>query len=39
MKDGLPHGYKKDLRSFEQLKDIAVDSNEHDLIGSTMLIN
>ncbi|PWY54481.1 hypothetical protein DGG96_10210 [Legionella qingyii] len=39
MKDGLPHGYKKNLRSFEQLKDVAVDSNVHDLTGSTMLIN
>lgn len=34
MKDGLPRGYKKDLRSFEQLKHIAVDSNEYNSVGS-----
>ncbi|KTD53251.1 hypothetical protein Lsan_3661 [Legionella santicrucis] len=34
MKDGLPRGYKKDLRSFEQLKHIAVDANEYNLISS-----
>lgn len=36
MKDGLPRGYKKDLRSFEQLKHIAVDSNEYNSISSAV---
>ncbi len=34
IKDGLPRGYKKDLRSFEQLKQIADDSNEYNPISS-----